>query len=127
MEEAGIGLGMTAQGVVSINKGADFTIVYFDEGAPYTCYGTAIIKGKDIPEPGLPESFKVLQKELQALAIDMSVYDVDGNEIDMKAATKFQEREERRLQDTIKAQFSDFVVEDDYSASQEDSFDDDYE
>ena len=54
----------------------------------------------------------------------MSVYDVDGNEIDMKAATKFQEREERRLQDTIKAQFSDFVVEDDYSASLDESFDD---
>ena len=45
----------------------------------------------------------------------------------MKAATKYQEREERRLQDTIKAQFSDFVAEDDYSASMEDSFDDDYE
>jgi DNA-directed RNA polymerase subunit beta len=87
----------------------------------------AIIKGKSLPKCGVPESFKVLQKELQALAIDMSVYDVDGNEIDMKAATKFQEREERRLQDTIKAQFSDFVVEDDYSASQDDSFDDDYE
>jgi Mrp family chromosome partitioning ATPase len=49
---------------------------------------------------------------------------VDGNEIDMKAATKYQEREERRLQDTIKSQFSDFVAEDDYSASLEDSFDD---
>ena len=84
----------------------------------------SIIKGKSLPKPGVPESFKVLQKELQALAIDISVYDVDGNEIDMKAATKYQEREERRLQDTIKLQFSDFVAEDDYAASLEDSFDD---
>ena len=84
----------------------------------------AIIKGKSLPKAGVPESFKVLQKELQALAIDISVYDVDGNEIDMKAATKYQEREERRLQDTIKSQFSDFVAEDDYSAALEDSYDD---
>ena len=84
----------------------------------------SIIKGKSLPKAGVPESFKVLQKELQALAIDISVYDVDGNEIDMKAATKYQEREERRLQDTIKSQFSDFVAEDDYSASLEDSYDD---
>ena len=41
----------------------------------------AIIKGKDIPEPGLPESFKVLKHELQALAIDVKMLDGQGNEI----------------------------------------------
>ena len=41
----------------------------------------AIIKGKDIPEPGLPESFKVLKHELQALAIDVKMLDAQGNEI----------------------------------------------
>ena len=63
MEEAGIGLGMTAQGVVSINKGADFTILYFDEGAPYTCYGTAIIKGKE-NQAGVKEVFKYINEVL---------------------------------------------------------------
>ena len=43
----------------------------------------AIIKGKDIPEPSVPESFKVLKHELQALAIDVKMLDADGNEIIM--------------------------------------------
>ena len=43
----------------------------------------AIIKGKDIPEPGIPESFRVLTHELQALAIDVKMLDEDGNEVDI--------------------------------------------
>ena len=41
----------------------------------------AIIKGQNIPTPGVPESFKVMVKELQALALDIRVLDRDGNEI----------------------------------------------
>ncbi|MBP8714662.1 MAG: DNA-directed RNA polymerase subunit beta [Lachnospiraceae bacterium] len=43
----------------------------------------AIIKGKNIPEPGIPESFKVLLKELQALALDIRVLREDGSEVDI--------------------------------------------
>ena len=43
----------------------------------------AIIKGENISEPGIPESFKVLLKELQSLALDVTVLDEDGNEIKM--------------------------------------------
>ena len=43
----------------------------------------AIIKGQNIPTPGVPESFKVLVKELQSLALDISVLDKDGNKIQM--------------------------------------------
>ena len=43
----------------------------------------AIIKGKDIPEPGVPESFRVLMHELQGLAIDVRLLDEDGNEVDI--------------------------------------------
>ncbi len=43
----------------------------------------AIIKGKDIPEPGIPESFRVLKHELQALAIDVKMLDEEGNEVDI--------------------------------------------
>ena len=41
----------------------------------------AIIKGENIPEPGVPESFKVLLKELQSLALDVRVLDQDNNEV----------------------------------------------
>lgn len=44
----------------------------------------AIIKGKDIPEPGVPESFRVLKHELNALAIDVRLLGDDGDVVDMK-------------------------------------------
>lgn len=44
----------------------------------------AIIKGKDIPEPGVPESFRVLKHELNALAIDVRLLGEDGDEVDIK-------------------------------------------
>lgn len=44
----------------------------------------AIIKGKDIPEPGIPESFRVLVHELQALAIDVKLLNDTGREMDIK-------------------------------------------
>jgi DNA-directed RNA polymerase subunit beta len=44
----------------------------------------AIMKGKNIPEPGLPESFKVLVRELRGIALDVRVYDSEGNEIDIE-------------------------------------------
>ena len=44
----------------------------------------AIVKGQNIPTPGVPESFKVLIKELQSLALDVRVLDKDNNEIDLR-------------------------------------------
>ena len=44
----------------------------------------AIVKGANIPKPGVPESFKVLVKELQALCLDIRVLDEHGNEIELK-------------------------------------------
>ena len=44
----------------------------------------AIVKGANIPKPGVPESFKVLVKELQALCLDIRVLDENGNEVDLK-------------------------------------------
>ena len=43
----------------------------------------AIVKGQNIPTPGVPESFKVLVKELQSLALDIRVLDKEGNEIEL--------------------------------------------
>ena len=44
----------------------------------------AIVKGEQIPQPGVPESFRVLVKELQALGLDMKVLDADKNEIELR-------------------------------------------
>jgi DNA-directed RNA polymerase subunit beta len=44
----------------------------------------AIVKGENIPKPGVPESFKVLVKELQALCLDIRVLDENGNEIELR-------------------------------------------
>ncbi|WP_086201382.1 DNA-directed RNA polymerase subunit beta [Ligilactobacillus salivarius] len=44
----------------------------------------AIVKGEPIPKPGVPESFRVLVKELQALGMDMKVLDADKNEIELR-------------------------------------------
>ena len=44
----------------------------------------AIVKGLNVPKPGVPESFKVLIKELQSLCLDMKVLDGQGNEIELK-------------------------------------------
>lgn len=44
----------------------------------------AIVKGENIPQPGVPESFKVLIKELQALALEIQVLDDKGNEVDLE-------------------------------------------
>ncbi|MGN1131708.1 MAG: DNA-directed RNA polymerase subunit beta, partial [Ruminococcus sp.] len=44
----------------------------------------SIVKGQNIPTPGIPESFKVLIKELESLALDVKVLDANNNEIDLK-------------------------------------------
>ncbi len=44
----------------------------------------SIVKGYNVPKPGVPESFKVLVKELQALCLDIQVLDEHGNEIELK-------------------------------------------
>ncbi len=55
----------------------------------------AIVKGQNIPTPGIPESFKVLIKELQSLSLDVRVLDEEGQEIDLKQ--KFDEDEENMV------------------------------
>ena len=44
----------------------------------------AIVKGQPVPQPGIPEAFRVLMKELQSLGLDVRVLDNEGNEIDLK-------------------------------------------
>jgi DNA-directed RNA polymerase subunit beta len=51
----------------------------------------SIVKGENIPEPGIPESFKVLIKELQSLALDVKVLRDDEGEIDIKESDEDEE------------------------------------
>jgi DNA-directed RNA polymerase subunit beta len=55
----------------------------------------AIIKGENIPEPGIPESFKVLLKELQSLGLDVKVYDEDRNEVELKESVDYTDTDYR--------------------------------
>ncbi len=53
----------------------------------------AIVKGQNIPTPGVPESFRVLVKELQSLALDIRVLDDDGNEIELTSLSEYEMNE----------------------------------
>ena len=115
----------------------------------------AIIKGENIPEPGIPESFKVLLKELQSLGLDVKVYDENQNEVELKESVdytetdfrvemegdnKYDNREglEGYQQKEFDAESGDLVdaeddyddeddfSDDDYDDGDDDSFDDDF-
>lgn len=57
----------------------------------------AIIKGDNIPEPGIPESFKVLLKELQSLALDVRVLRDDNTEVQIAETTDYEETDLRTI------------------------------
>lgn len=71
----------------------------------------AIIKGREIPKSGIPEAFKVLVKELQALSMNVKLLDQDGNEIDMAALAKEAEKEERKINSSIRAMTGETAVD----------------
>ena len=48
----------------------------------------AIVKGDNIPEPGIPESFKVLIKEMQSLCLNVEVLSTTGEQIEMRGSTR---------------------------------------
>ena len=77
----------------------------------------AIIKGKRIPEPGIPESFNVLKNELQALAVDVKMLDADGEEVRISRV----DDDERESESSAEAR----IVEDTEGLSIVDSLDDD--
>ena len=115
----------------------------------------AIIKGENIPEPGIPESFKVLLKELQSLGLDVKVYDEDQNEVELKESVDYTDTDfrvemegDRKYDNTenlegyqqkeFDAESGDLVdaeddfeeddfSDDDFDGDDDDSFDDDFE
>ena len=104
----------------------------------------AIIKGENIPEPGIPESFKVLLKELQSLALDVKVLREDNTEVDIRETidyadpdvrpmmedkyTDYDESFEKHGYSTQEIKDNEFVdIEDEEYADDEDDFDDAYD
>ena len=71
----------------------------------------AIVKGQNVPKPGVPESFKVLIKELQSLGLDVKVLDENNEEIDLKQ--NFDDDDDLGLQPIDDSAFSDVEVEGD--------------
>ncbi len=86
----------------------------------------AIVKGKNIPTPGVPESFKVLVKELQALALDIKVLDKNGMEIELSTLTDdtVPDSSYTTSEDLGPNVFSDEEAADSYTVSDEDTFTD---
>ena len=70
----------------------------------------AIVKGENVPEPGVPESFKVLIKELQSLGLDVRLYSEDDKELELKE--NIEGAIDFNLEDNKKALESDEVVVD---------------
>ena len=62
----------------------------------------AIIKDQPLPKAGIPEAFKVLVKELQSLSMDVKLLDNEGNDIDMDALAKEADREERKINTSLR-------------------------
>jgi len=80
----------------------------------------AIVKGENVPEPGVPESFKVLIKELQSLGLDVRLYSKDDKEIELKEnideGIDFNLEKQKKEQEVILEQ----ELEDGYIAEDED-------
>ena len=74
----------------------------------------AIIKGENIPEPGVPESFKVLIKELQSLGLDIKVLREDGSEVEISEDTTALNQEVFSLLESDKPQMEDSFQADGY-------------
>ena len=78
----------------------------------------SIVNGEDISEPGIPESFKVLLKELQACALDIKVLTENNEEISLKELTEESEevpafdKDSKDVQEEVVLDFDDEAVED---------------
>ena len=88
----------------------------------------AIVKGENIPEPGIPESFKVLIKELQSLGLDMKLYNDKDEELEIKEHTEeeaeieSEEFDESELENDNLVELSEDELENEYSDESEDDY-----
>ena len=84
----------------------------------------AIVKGENIPEPGVPESFKVLIKELQSIALDIKVLDKDKNEIEIRELDDDIYATESEFKDELVPQVTPEALAEEEAAAEDFDFDD---
>ena len=84
----------------------------------------AIVKGENIPEPGVPESFKVLIKELQSIALDIKVLDKDKNEIEIRELDDDIYATESEFKDELVPQATPEALAEEEAAAEDFDFDD---
>lgn len=77
----------------------------------------AIVKGHNVPKPGIPESFKVLVKELQALCLEVKVLDQAGEEIELKDDEENAYQHVGQIKDDAAYQYSEEEKEAEFSAA----------
>ena len=88
----------------------------------------AIVKGRNIPTPGVPAAFKVLVKELQSLGLDVVVRDKDDQPINLRDYTEDDDREDDRMSESelgVNVLDTDDVMYDDEEGVVSDADDDD--
>ena len=87
----------------------------------------AIVKGENIPAPGIPESFRVLVKELQALGLDITLYDDADKELEIKEYVEEVNEEEQKLDESELEEnnlntVSDSELDDGYTSDDDDDY-----
>ncbi|MDO5415440.1 MAG: DNA-directed RNA polymerase subunit beta [Bacillota bacterium] len=84
----------------------------------------SIVKGENIPEPGIPESFKVLIKEMQSLCLDVKVLTEDNEEIEIKETSEMEDMPV--IEDMVDVELEEGSEEGDESEIAEEEFDDEF-
>ena len=92
----------------------------------------SIVKGQNIPTPGVPESFKVLIRELQSLALDVRVLDSEGNEITLKESSSEELENVKNIVsddigENVVTDIDNFIIEDENGEAIEDEEEDDFD
>jgi DNA-directed RNA polymerase subunit beta len=76
----------------------------------------AIVKGLELPEPGIPEAFKVLTRELQGLAIDVELLNQNNEKIDLDELAREQDAEIRRARKATRIRADEEVVDTEFES-----------
>ena len=88
----------------------------------------SIIKGQEINQAGVPESFRVLMKEFQALGLDVSIINDEGETLQLKEIEEAEDKEDLNFSiEEVESPAKELVVEEDASALEENDYDDEDE
>ena len=112
--------------------GAAYTLqeiltVKSDDIAGRTKTYEAIVKGQNIPTPGIPESFKVMVKELQALCLDIRVLDESGETVDLSSVIEDDAPVFNNIEDVERSVDAEREKKDDFESEDDEEFDEEFD